>query len=98
MLGAARERLQRAALVQHAQAEADQRAHWAATAADQEKDRTPLTVDPEMLNIPSARVARLVANVAHTLVVCPLVIHPRCNMCVVLFPVMCYPARKYLSE
>lgn len=78
LLNAAQERLQRAALVQHAQAEADQRAHWAATAAGQDRERKPLTVDPEMRNIPSARVARLVANVAHTLVVRPPVISPQC--------------------
>ena len=66
----ARKRLLRAAAARHAQAEAERREHWLpVTASGQALDDSTLTIDPEQLNTPSARTSRLVANVAHTLVV-----------------------------
>lgn len=71
MLESARNRLLATALARQAEAEAEKREHCVAvTASGQVLGGSALAVDPEQLNTPSARAARLVANVAHTLVVC----------------------------
>ena len=70
MLDAARKHLLETAAAQHALADAGRREHWVSlTEGEKAPGESTLAVDPEHLNTPSARTSRLVANVAHTLVV-----------------------------
>lgn len=70
VLESARKRLLDTAIARQAEAEVDKREQWAAvTAPGQALGGSALTIDPEQLNTPTARAARLIANVSNTLVV-----------------------------